>query len=890
MSALNDRSLRNFNTCGCCEGITVETPVKITNRPGMTAIAYRVGTHMLFKQSMLARLSSSDFPALKGLRTRNDDDFSISLLDAWSTVADVLTFYQERIANESYISTATERRSLLELARLIGYELRPGVAASTFLAFTVEEAPGTPDLATKETTIDIGTKVQSVPGPEEKPQIFETVEKISARPEWNEINPRLTKQQPLYTNSNSVTVIGTDTNLKQGDRLLIVVSKTDRKVRLITHVETQEDSNTTYITLGGTKSATKVAGIIPLIQGTVFSTSVKLTETTIQNQIFGKTWESNNLLSVAAIHNWSIHDLVKGVENLRSRKTFPDETGVFALRKRVSLFGYNAPKQPTYKADGTPDLPEKWADWSPTNEAGHKLYLDNAYDEILPGSYIAIHKPGNSTSIHIIDSVRTFPRTEYGISGKTTEIILSAGDTWWNPNTDDFPVIRGTTVDILSDRLELAEIPILDPVHGNSVLLVKFDPYFKDGQTIILSGEPTNQPGVIKSEVMTIGEATVEDGFTKLTFTKAFANQYILKTVVINANVSRATHGETVSEISGSGDASQPYQRFMLRQSPLTYVSAPTPSGSESTLSVRVNDLQWHELPSLYSRGPDDWIFTTRIDDDDRTTIQFGDGITGKRLPSGQENVRATYRKGMGLEGLVKAGQLTTLLSRPLGVKEVTNPLDATGAENRETLNDARRNAPLTVLTLDRAVSLRDYEDFARAFAGIAKAQAIWIWDNDERRIFITVAGPNGAEIKPESDTYTNLLDALRNSGDPHVGFRVKSYRRAFFRINAGIIIHSDYMPEKVLESVEQSLRKQYSFEERTFGQPVHLSEITAVIQSVPGIVAVDVNKLYRLDKPIPHVRPRLESEFPLTGERGEVIAAEMLTMDPGPIDLEEMP
>ena len=56
-------------------------------------------------------------------------------------MGDVLTFYGERIATESYLRTATERRSILELARLIGYELKPGVAASTLVAFTVEDPP-----------------------------------------------------------------------------------------------------------------------------------------------------------------------------------------------------------------------------------------------------------------------------------------------------------------------------------------------------------------------------------------------------------------------------------------------------------------------------------------------------------------------------------------------------------------------------------------------------------------------------------------------------------------------------------------------------------------------------------------------------------------------------
>src|SRR5207245_3445278 len=90
-----------------------------------------------------------------GLSTRELDDPSIALLDAWATVADVLTFYEERIANEGYLRTATERRSILELARLVGYNLRPGVSASVYLAYTLENGFGL------ETTIPAGSGSQS---------------------------------------------------------------------------------------------------------------------------------------------------------------------------------------------------------------------------------------------------------------------------------------------------------------------------------------------------------------------------------------------------------------------------------------------------------------------------------------------------------------------------------------------------------------------------------------------------------------------------------------------------------------------------------------------------------------------------------------------------------
>ena len=85
--------------CGCCAGTSVQTPQVETNLPGLPAIAYRAGTWATFKASMLARLSSADYPALAALKTRDDDDFSIALLDAGSVMLDILTFYQERLAS-----------------------------------------------------------------------------------------------------------------------------------------------------------------------------------------------------------------------------------------------------------------------------------------------------------------------------------------------------------------------------------------------------------------------------------------------------------------------------------------------------------------------------------------------------------------------------------------------------------------------------------------------------------------------------------------------------------------------------------------------------------------------------------------------------------------------
>src|SRR5271166_4485755 len=88
---------------------------------------------------------------------------AIAFLDATAMVLDILTFYQERLANESYLRTALQSRSLTELSRLIGYQPSPGVSASTYVAFTLKAAPGqAPDPSTPAITIPKGTQIQKI--------------------------------------------------------------------------------------------------------------------------------------------------------------------------------------------------------------------------------------------------------------------------------------------------------------------------------------------------------------------------------------------------------------------------------------------------------------------------------------------------------------------------------------------------------------------------------------------------------------------------------------------------------------------------------------------------------------------------------------------------------
>jgi predicted phage baseplate assembly protein len=300
--------------------------------------------------------------------------------------------------------------------------------------------------------------------------------------------------------------------------------------------------------------------------------------------------------------------------------------------------------------------------------------------------------------------------------------------------------------------------------------------------------------------------------------------------------------------VLGNGDSSQPMQTFALRQSPLTYISAPTSEGAKSTLEVRVNDVQWHEKDSLAGLQPDDRAFITQTDDDAKTKIIFGSGHNGARLPTGLENIRAEYRTGIGKPGNVKAEQVSQLASRPLGVKEVINPRPASGGADRESRDQARQNAPLAIRALDRLVSLRDYADFSRTFAGIGKASAAALSDGRRRLVHVTVAGADDIPITLDSDLYRNLLDALRNSGDPHQPIALATRDLLSLVISANVRVLPDYEWESVAPQIREALLDAFGFSRRELGQDVTPSEVISEIQRVRGIEYVDLDLLTSID------------------------------------------
>ena len=991
-----------LDSCHCCEGLSEPDPVY--NDPGLPALRYRVDTQPGFYARMLQSLplaradaSEADSPRpLSRLLSRSSEDASVALVDACACVADALTFYQERIANEGFLRTATERRSLLELARAIGYELKPGVAASVHLAFTIEDAKGAPGVC----TLAQGSPVQSVPPQGKLPQVFETSAELVARAEWNALLPRQMRPADMAVYDVSAGAPGTSTNTgastTTGTSKLVLLApsgsfptgtlnlhtgllsaslfRLDPGLTVDATVDAIEVSRVYF-----TDATTGIAGgdlllfsgkcgsdlaklvlravsvvaepalkrvrvdleplpdpvkplpppfvtwFVPYALKPVLSfarpqiSTVAFTSNSLATTVASQAWRERDLQAMIGIQGWSATSLVKALAMPASGPPVAPEAGAFGFGAKLAFFGHNAPKWAVLPAktrnvhddaylkgwdvgdpsdDGGKLVAPRtiWQDSQGKEISPHHAYLERPVPNVTRAGWVVVDAPEAAAEAYSVFDARETSRADYGLSGRAMALTL-AGDNGQAlasppPSSLAFP-FRSSTAHVASRKLGLADLPIDTPVGpGNtSIELDRMVLGLAIGQPIALTGEREDLPGVDAAEIAVLADIVHADGRSTLVLTKPLIYSYKRSGLKISANVVHATHGETVSEVLGNGDASLAHQSFTLKKPPTTFLSAATASGVQSTLEVRVHGVRWDEVPSLYGAASDQTVYATRIDNDARMQIIFGDGVQGARLPTGTMNLGARYRSGIGSDGEVDVGTLTMLRAMPLGLRSVTNPIAASGAEGPEQLADARRNAPLTLLTFERVVSLLDYENYARGYPGIGKARGDVLWVDGAAMVYLTVAGATGGG--PGADVLDHLPASIAGTSDPSQRFVVAAYVQRYFSCGAQIAIDARYLFADVQAVVSAALLQGFGFAARDLGQSVTAAEVVTLIHSVAGVVAVDLTELQPYTDGPPPAEAVLDA-VPAFGARWDAASrtatpADLLLINPAALGLVEM-
>ena len=185
------------------------------------------------------------------------------------------------------------------------------------------------------------------------------------------------------------------------------------------------------------------------------------------------------------------------------------------------------------------------------------------------------------------------------MSGKVTGLKLKKLD--GNPLTtadksSSFKV-RDTTAYFKSEKLNLSQLPITDDITPGTILALDgLVLGLVVGQMVTLSGERTDMPGVTGREILTINRSAIA---MALPSSPSSPDGNIPTNAAAWHSTpipSKPRTARRLKETLGSGSGASAHQSFTLKKPPLTSTSASTPSGGESSLELRVDNILWEEV------------------------------------------------------------------------------------------------------------------------------------------------------------------------------------------------------------------------------------------------------------------------------------------------------
>ena len=204
-----------MNTESQCPCDLFVFPWTVANRPGLGSISYRVGDFAAFRHALL--LPRPGEVELQRWQPSAEQDLALQMIEWWAYLADILTFYNERVANQAYLRTADLPESVNRLIRVLGYRPRPGIGANATLAALLNKP--------LPLRLPQGLQIQSKPGPGLPPQIFELDADTLIKPTEAVAVDAVPDPALLQTDAAgrpAVRLAGAVTNVNVGDELLLL--------------------------------------------------------------------------------------------------------------------------------------------------------------------------------------------------------------------------------------------------------------------------------------------------------------------------------------------------------------------------------------------------------------------------------------------------------------------------------------------------------------------------------------------------------------------------------------------------------------------------------------------------------------------------------------------
>jgi hypothetical protein len=766
-----------------CPCGTVVHPWVVFNPPNQPAIRYRAGDYAAFRHALLRALPEEteltqtiDGATIQVWRPGAQGDLAVQMIEWWAYLSDVLTFYNERLATQAYLSVADLPESVNRLIQILGYRPRPGIGSSVTLAALLNTL--------KPVTLPQGFKVQSKPGPGQKPQVFELGSAtVVQKPDRVSARTVPTSAPLLSLDGTTVWLAGQGSGVKAGDQLLMV--------------------NAGAVS-GGTVEAFAWA--------TVSATNPK-------NDAYGEQ-------VTAVIFTTAVEGIPSGAA-----------ASEFALLRSLQ---------------STPPWSSRPTGWTTPVIGANGIDLASISRNLSAGTLALLDVKGSPSDASVVPTLTT---------------VVNYSEVVWFANGNGVsPPAAGAAPPIPIPHTHLDFSSTLSAAWdaNASLVTVRFD-WRSVGQlvgvssaddaaftakSVLLATDSSFPTGVDLPVLLqdsagngaaSVGTASADGTTMTLGSVTSISAAGLGSTLDVLFDLFTVSRGETVAnEVLGNGNTAVASQDFQLKKSPVTYFTDPASlSGDQfsSTVQIWVNGLRWTEVPTFFGQPPNAAVFTTREDEQGNTHVVFGDDVNGARLPTGVNNVLATYRTGSGADA-PSSGTLTNILQPQPGLTSLANPLAPTGGADPEASSKIGMLAPRSVLTFNRAISLDDYKVIAASTPGVVQAEAAYRFDPIAQRPCVTVwvSGDAGAVAAVKS--------SIAAEADPNRPISVLAATGVDTVINFTYLRDSHYLDDTVRSALHRALLDPdtglFGVNVVGIGQVFYDSQIYAACLAVPGVVAVE--------------------------------------------------
>jgi hypothetical protein len=774
--------------------------------PGLKRLERRVGDFDAFFADVVARTEQAR-PVAGGPPLGRDwdvegDPRARTLARLWAYVAEGVAAYSELTAGEAYLPTAADWTDLRRLSALVGYRPRPRVAATGLVRFDTDRntAPLVP----------AGTKVQAPATETRKAQTYEVVADTQLRPDWAAFTATPVPTPVAQPDGREMRFLG-DPDFKPGDRVLFLY----------------EDTSTSFFSLDWGLFWTGLVGIWGWSSPSGNQTPRGVAVVAGRTGELGTTVVSFDRdltpLLPAASKPYAAYRVVARAGSARR------------LTKVVRIPAAGVAEAIDAQYGFTPGGPYGSA------STGSFVTLDAALDDLSVGQQVAVVNWG--TGLCDVAVVTAHKLVEWDAAPGTTarvsrlEFAGAIGTLAGSGPVTAYALDRRqvaqhytfpATVTGTPPRLRLYPAPVNDEAPPKVAVKVG-DTWEVFG--CAKSATQETPPAAGDGRPAPRGLIVDLDATPAGTVDRAPAS----------GNLVAVHHGSTTSGVAGSGDGLRTDQEMTLSKAPVTYDTAADGSVVPS-LVLRVEGVAWDERETLYGTG-DDEVFAVRLAEDGAVTVRFG-----RALPSGRNNVTATYRVGGGTDGEVPSGAIDALAGSVRGVKGVGGVGATTGGADQDDAGRLRALAPTRARAFGRVVSRDDLVDVALSYPGISHAAA-WLGagppgcgcgSSGVHLAFLRVgtAGPR-APLAGEVTSLRDWLDARRDTDTP---LCVCAGVATTVAVTATLAVDPRREVPTVVAAASAAVSAVGSplvAVERAMGRPLDRSDVLVVLHAATGVVGV---------------------------------------------------